>query len=62
MKNKKKRKYSANEIRAYWVGVGMSASRTDFNALWDSKNPRIQKAIRYGYSDDNFRDISRRFK
>ena len=62
MKNKKKRKYSANEIRAYWIGVGLSASRTDFSNLLDSKNPRIQKAIRKGYSDDNSKDISRRFK
>ena len=57
----KKRKYSKNEIRAYWIGVGLSAARSDSNKLLDSKNKKIQKSIRMGYSDDNSKDISRKF-
>lgn len=61
--SRKKRKYSVQERQAYWIGVGLSASRTnDRNALFDSKNPKIRNSILKGFRDDDSKNISKKFK
>lgn len=61
--SKKKKIYSKNEIRAYWIGVGISSAyHREADKLLNSSNPKIQKAIRKGYQADNLKDISNRFR
>lgn len=69
MSNKKnykknyKNKRSKDEIRAYWIGVGISSAvHKEHIALLESKNEKIRKSIKKGYQDDNFKDVSKRFK
>lgn len=60
---RKKRKYSKDEIRAYWIGVGISSARTKESIkLLDSSKPKIRNSIRKGYQDDNINDVSKRFR
>ena len=59
----KKKRFSKDEIRAYWIGVGISSAvAKESNKLLDSSNPKIRSSIRKGYSDDNSRDVSRKFR
>lgn len=37
---------------AYWIGVGLSASRDNRFALLDSKNPKFRKSIRNAEVDN----------
>ena len=69
MSNKKgykknyKNKRSKDEIRAYWIGVGISSTiHGESQSLLESKNLKIRSSIRKGYQDDNFKDISKKFK
>ena len=60
---KKKKYYSLNERRAYWIGVGIcSAYMKEADKLLNSSNPKIQKSIRKGYHDDNYNDVSKKFR
>lgn len=54
-------KRSLNEVRAYWIGVGIGAERhKDGNKCLDSKNTKLRNAVRSGYSDDNYKNISKK--
>ena len=62
MQKNKKKKISKDEIRAYWIGVGISvANHKESNKLLDSSNSRIRRSVRKGYQADNHDDISKRF-
>ena len=57
------KRYSKDEIRAYWIGVGISSAvHKESNELLDSKNTKFRKSIRKGYQDDNRKDVSKKFK
>lgn len=63
MTKKRKKRYSKEQIRAYWIGVGISSAvHKEHIALLESKNEKIRKSIKKGYQDDNFKDVSKRFK
>ena len=60
-KKNKRNKRSINQIRAYWIGVGISAAvHGESQALLESKNLKFRSSIRKGYQDDNFKDISKK--
>ena len=62
-KKNKRNKRSINQIRAYWIGVGISAAvHGESQALLESKNLKFRSSIRKGYQDDNFKDISKKYK
>lgn len=52
-------KYSLQEKRAYWIGVGISAARHgDADVLLNSSNSDVRNSARSGYEADNRRDLS----
>lgn len=58
-----RKKYSARERKAYWVGVGASlANHSDFNDFIDnlSLNPNIQNSAINGYMADNYNNVSKK--
>ena len=58
-----KNKRSKDEIRAYWIGVGISSAiHGEAQSLLESKNLKFRSSIRKGYQDDNFKDISKKYK
>lgn len=59
MSKKKSRRFSRNEIRSYWIGVGVSAERHgDADELLESRNAKIRNSARKGYEEDNRKDLS----
>ena len=58
-----RKKFSKDEVRAYWIGVGISSAiHKESNHLLNSSNPKIKKAVRKGYQDDNSKDLTKKFK
>lgn len=61
-KNKKpykRKKYSLNERRAYWIGVGISAERHgDGDRIFSHPSEKVRKSASKGYEADNSRDVS----
>lgn len=58
-----RRKFSKDEVRAYWIGVGISSViHKESDYLLNSTNTKIKKAVRKGYQDDNSKDLTRKFK
>ena len=63
MSNKRKTKYSFQEMKAYWIGVGISSAvHKEHESLLNSKNPKIRTSIRKGYQDDNYKDVSKKYR
>ena len=63
MPKNKKRKYSKDEIRAYWIGVGI-AERTfkDHNKILYSSNENIARSARKGFEASNYNDVGKKFR
>ncbi len=60
MANKKSRKFSAAERKAYWMGVGISAQvHGDGQKMMECSNARLRRSIQAGYEADNRKDLSR---
>lgn len=58
-KRKSFKKYSVNERRAYWVGVGICAERYgDGDRLLNHSDSLLRQSFRNGYEDDNHNNIS----
>ena len=62
MRKNKRKKYSAKEKRAYWIGVGISAERHgDGEKMLGHRNSKYKNSAINGYNADNHRDIVGRF-
>lgn len=57
--NVRKNKYSVNERRAYWIGVGASAcNHGDLDKILGTKDIKLRNSLANGYSDDNHLAVS----
>ncbi len=55
----KKKRRTLNNVRSYWIGVGLSASRDNRIDLLEKS--KYKKSIQAGYNADNRRDVSKKF-
>lgn len=58
-KKSKQKKYSLNERRAYWVGVGVCAERHgDSEKYLKSADSKIAQSFYNGYEADNHKSLA----
>lgn len=56
---RKSKKFSLNEIRAYWIGVGIStAVHGDADKCLDTPSKKLRSSVRRGYEADNHDGVS----
>lgn len=61
---KRKSKYSLNEKRAYWMGVGASVAVHDnfFDFVDKTSNSKISNSLKSGYLADTNKDVSKKIR
>lgn len=61
MKKKSKKRYSLNEVRAYWIGVGISAAvHGDADMCLETPHQKLRRSVQRGYNADNNDAVSNR--
>lgn len=55
-----KKRYTAAQRKAYWIGVGINAERHgDSDRLLEHSSSMIRNSARRGYNDENTKDLTR---
>ena len=55
-----KKRYTAAQRKAYWIGVGINAERYgDSNWMLEHSNAKIRYSTRCGYNDENTKYLTR---